>query len=90
MAVVDTANLQNCRRILANGRTPTWTKAHVNAAIQAIEDAVQSSSNVGGRSLKNYIGNAIETAAPGIFNAQLKDDLFVIWCRFNVERGGIL
>jgi hypothetical protein len=68
----------------------TWTKPQINAALQAIEDAMQSASNVGGRSIKAHIALAIENAAPTVFNAAQKDDLFVVWCRFNVQRGGIL
>jgi hypothetical protein len=91
MATLTADELTDLRHITARrAATVTWTKAQVNAALQAIEDTMQSTSNVGARSIKAHIGLAIETASPGVFSAQQKDELFVIWCRFNVARGGIL
>lgn len=91
MATLTSLELARLRQIGARiYPVVTWTKPQVNAALQAIEDAVQSTGDVGNRSLRAYIAAAIETAAPGIFNVGQKDSLFVIWCRFNVVRGGIL
>lgn len=90
MTVLTSADLTDLRHRAAIGKTVTWTKPQINAALQAIEDAVQSTSNVGARSLKTYIGLAIENAAAGVFNAQQKDDLFVLWTKLNAARGGIL
>jgi hypothetical protein len=70
-------------------RSPTWTKPQFNSALQATEDAMTGSANVGPRSVPQHIGQAIETAAPGVFNAGMKDDIGVIWCRLNADRGGI-
>lgn len=90
MAVLTPAELVALRQLAARDVGPSWTKPQINAALQAVEDAVQSTSNVGNRSLKTYIGAAIETAAPGAFNAGQKDTLFVLWSRFNAARGGVL
>lgn len=90
MATVSVNELELFRRQFARGRNPTWTKPQVNAAVQAIEDTMTSASNVGPRSIKTQIGQAIEAAAPGVFSAALKDDLFVLWCRYNVMRNGLL
>lgn len=90
MATIITADLETHRRRFALGRNPTWTKTQFNAALQAIEDAMVSGSNVGARTVKTYIGQAVETAAPGVFNAGQKDDLFLVWSLLNARRGGIL
>lgn len=90
MATLTTDDLTDLRQRYARGRNPSWTKPQINAALQAIEDAVQSTSNVGNRTLKVYIGNAIEAAAPGVFNAQAKDDLFILWSIYNARRGGVI
>lgn len=89
MAVLTTAEKEALRQLAARGAV-SWTKAHIDAALDAIEAAVVSTSNVGNRSLKTYIGNAVETAAPGVFSAGQKDNLFALWCRLNAQRGGIL
>jgi hypothetical protein len=85
-----TPYLEAERRRFAATRTATWRKAHINAALQAIEDAMVSTSNVGNRSVRTHIGAAIETAAPQVFTAQQKDDLFIAWSGMNARRGGIL
>jgi hypothetical protein len=91
MAEITPEQAVELRRIAARrSPTVTWTKPQINAALQAIEDAIQSTSNVGGRSIKAALALAIENAAPGVFTNPQKDELFVIWCRFNVARGGIL
>lgn len=90
MAVLITPELVSLRQLIARQMAPTWTKPQINAALQAIEDAVQSTSNVGNRSLKTYIGNAIEAAAPGVFTAGQKDTLFILWSYFNARRGGVI
>jgi hypothetical protein len=90
MAVLTNAELETVRRQAARRAPATWTKAQINAALQAIEDAVQSTSNVGARSLKTYLGNAIEAAAPGVFGAAAKDELFSLWQVLNIRRGGLI
>lgn len=90
MAAVTAIELENLRQTAARNKSPNWTKAQINAAIQAIEDTMISTSNVGPRSIKTQIGQAIEAAAPTVFNAATKDDLFVLWCMVNARRGGIL
>lgn len=91
MATLTAGECTGLRQLAARrAAAVTWTKPQINAALQAIEDAAQSTSNVGPRTLKAYIGSAIETAVPGVFNAAQKDDLFVIWCRFNAARGGTI
>lgn len=89
MVAIASTDLEDMRRITSHRRSAHWTKTQINAALQAIEDAM-TAGNVGARTVKVFIGAAIETAAPGVFNAAEKDDLFVIWCRFNVARGGFL
>jgi hypothetical protein len=91
MAVLTGAELGEMRRRAARaGVLPSWTKAQVNAALQAIEDRMTGTANVGNRSIKTAIGADIEAAAAGVFNAAQKDDLFLLWSQLNARRGGII
>lgn len=90
MAVITVNDLEDLRRRAARNKSPNWTKPQINAALQAIEDAMISTSNVGARSIKAQIGQAVEAVAAGVFNAAQKDELFVLWCMINAKRGGIL
>lgn len=73
------------RRVVAQG----YTKVQVNAALQAIENRMTGTTNVGPRSVKAQLVLDIDAAAAG-FTAAQKDDLFVVWCLFNVRRGGLI
>jgi hypothetical protein len=90
MATLTAAELQAGRRSAARAATVPWTKAQYNAALQAVEDRMVSLSNVGGNSIRQAISTAIENAAPGVFNAAQKDDLFIVWSLLNARRGGIV
>lgn len=91
MATLTAAQLQEVRSLAASAvATVTWTKPQINAAIQAVEDAMASASNVGGKSVQAYIGGAIETAAPGVFSAPQKQTLFALWCVRYAYRQGVL
>lgn len=71
MATIPTTIRDELRRELADGRNPTWTKAQVNAAAQAVEDLLEQAST------QTAINNAIEAAAAGVFNAAQKRAIFV-------------
>lgn len=84
MATFTSAELQELRGVLnRNTATQTWTKAQVNAALQAIEDRVRLAGT------QTTIGNDIESAAPGVFSAGQKTTLFGIWCASAARRLGI-
>lgn len=68
MAILTQIQLAKVRRKLSNGRTSTWNKPQVNAAIQAIEDRLQAS--------KSILNSDIESAAPGIFTVAQKRIIF--------------
>lgn len=90
MAVIATDDLTDLRHRLATAAgTVTWTKVQVNAALQAIEDAMTGATNVGAHTVPQYIGLAIEQAAPGVFSAGQKQTLFIAWSLLNARRGGI-
>lgn len=90
MASLSALELQTLRRSMAARSGPTWTKPQINAAVQAIEDAMVSTSNVGARSVRAYISLAIEGVAAGVFSAAQKDDLFIVWSFLNARRGGVI
>lgn len=69
------------RRAAASSATQTWTKAQVNAALQAIEDLMETTG-------RTAINNAIEGAAPGVFNGAQKRLLFAAYCEFKFRKGG--
>lgn len=65
MAILTVAELAAIRQRMARQFVPViWTKAQVNAAVQAVEDRLVAS--------KAVIGADIETAAPGKFDAAQK------------------
>jgi len=90
MATLTVDELQGARRRAALDRSPSWTKPQINAAVQAIEDAMISTGNVGNRSVRTYISKAIEGAAAGVFSAAQKDELYLIWSQINAARGGVI
>jgi hypothetical protein len=67
MAIISVSDLASLRqRCAADANSVTWTKAQVNAAIQALEDWFDTTGRAGAAA-------AIESAAPGVFtNAQKK------------------
>lgn len=60
-----------------------WTKAQVNAALQAVEDRLTANAT------RNAIASDIEAAAPGVFSAQEKATLFGVWCHTAARRLGV-
>jgi len=72
------------RKLAANTATQTWDKAQASAAIQAVEDFIQQAST------KTSIANAIETAAPGVFDGATKQMIFACWCFTAAQRMGVV
>lgn len=90
MTTLTTAELEHASRQAAMHGVVTWRKAHIRGALQAIEDAMVSTSNVGNRSVQAHVSQAIEGVAAGVFSAGQKDDLFILWSRLNAARGGVI
>ena len=67
-----------------NVTTQTWTKPQIRAAFQAIEDRILTPAT------KTAIANDIETASPGVFNAQQKEVLFMAWTTIYARRQGLV
>jgi hypothetical protein len=68
MAIISVSDLASLRQRCAADATGgvTWTKAQVNAAVQALEDWFDTTGRAGAAA-------AIESAAPGVFtNTQKK------------------
>jgi hypothetical protein len=61
----------------------TWNKPAINDALQAIEDTFQTTG-------KTALNNAIEGAAPGVFNAQQKKLLVAYFILTAAFREGAL
>jgi hypothetical protein len=80
MAVLTTEQLAPIRRNAAEEIAPRWTKPQINAGLQAIEDWFEAN--------RLALGSAIETAAPGVFNATQKRLLVKCWLLSKFERGG--
>lgn len=94
MATITAPDLAEMRRTAAEvARAKSipivWLKTHFNNAIQAIEDAM-TAGNVGANTVKQHVGAAIETAAPGVFSSTHKEYLFAIWCLRHAYRTGVL
>ena len=84
MAVFTAPELQLLRQTMARQFPPTWTKAQVNAALQAIEDRLRLAAT------QTTIANDIEAAAPGVFSAAQKSRLFGVWCFSAAARLGVI
>ena len=81
MATISTPHLVACRRGLERSGNPiNYNKTQINAAIQAIEDRFEAT--------RSGFNTAIEGAAPGIFSAAQKRQLFAYWAsiKFEIER----
>lgn len=82
MATITAGELLTMRRRAAEGAaTQGWTKAQVNAALQAIEDLMETTG-------RTAINNAIEGAAPGVFSGAQKRLLFAAYCEYKFGKGG--
>jgi hypothetical protein len=83
MALLTSDQLAALRRQCARGEIPVnYTKAQINAALQAIEDTFESAA------LQNAISNAINTAtSPLVLTAAQKRVLVKHWLASRFERG---
>lgn len=82
MAVLTAAQLQQCRQGAQNGPVP-WTKAQINAALQAIEDTMR------GATVQSALSSAIDAAvSPLNLNAAQKKRLFREWALITFQVGG--
>lgn len=85
MAVLQPDELVEFRVMMArNAATIHFTKAQMNAAMQAIEDRLRSPAT------QIALSSDIELASPGIFNNSQKALLFGIWCVSAARRLGVL
>lgn len=85
MAVFTPDELTVLRNAMARNSTNiTWTKAQVNAALQAIEDRMRAAGT------QTALSNDIEAVAPGVFGGAEKTRLFGIWCVTAAKRLGII
>jgi len=80
MAVLSSLDLAELRRDVAPNTNVNYPKATINAAFQAIEDWFEAN--------RASLGSAIDTAAPGVFNAARKQILVKYWLEQKFERGG--
>jgi hypothetical protein len=84
MAAFTPEELQELRSALArNTDAHHWDKPTVNNTLQVIEDFMQQTST------RQAVGNAIENAAPGVFNVAEKTQLFAIWSLTFARRQGL-
>lgn len=59
-----------------------YTKAQINAAVQAVEDYTETTARAG-------YGAAIEVAAPGVFNAAAKKRIVARYFQQKFRREGV-
>ena len=81
MAVLSPTQLAELRRGCAQDVAVNYTKAQVNAALQAVEDWMEATARA-------EIATAIELAAPGVFTGPQKKSIFRWFMRQKFERGG--
>lgn len=67
-----------------NTPTQNWSKAQVNAGLQAVEDRLRAPGT------QNAIMNDIEAAVPGVFDTEQKRLLLGTWCTSAARRLGIV
>ena len=82
MALLTATQLSELRQKFTVGESPTWTKATVNAALQAIEDWYEANKATG--------VTAVNTAtSPTVFTANQKKKLFAFWLYQKFIREGV-
>jgi hypothetical protein len=85
MAVLTLTELAELRQGMARNQvTVNFTKAQINAALQAIEDRLRLAAT------QTTLSNDIETAAPGAFSPSQKATLFGVWCLSAARRLGVI
>jgi hypothetical protein len=82
MAVLTASELAELRNGVANSGTQSWTRAQVNAALQAVEDYFEDTARAG-------FGSAIEAAAPGVFTNAQKKRIGAYWLLQKYRREGV-
>lgn len=84
MAAFTQDELQELRAALCrNTTTQHWSKAEVNAGLQAIEDRLRAAGT------QNAISNDIEAVVPGVFDGEQKRLLMGTWCTSAARRLGM-
>jgi hypothetical protein len=82
MAVLAAVQLAEVRqKIAAQHAVVTWNKTELNAALQAVENVFQGTG-------KTALNNAIETASPGVFDANQKKLLIAFYVFQAAQREG--
>ena len=85
MAILSETDLQAMRRHMClNYSVQGWTKADINAALQALENRMTLQSTL------DLLASDIESAAPGKFNSDQKFKILGIWCISAAQRLGVL
>lgn len=84
LSSTELATLRNdCEKsILAGALALNYTKAQINASLQALENYFEATTRAG-------FGTAIENAAPGVFNANQKKRLAAFYIRQKCLREGV-
>lgn len=90
MATLTTDELTTARQLCAAAEAPSWTKPQINAALQAIEDAM-TTQNIPqaavGATMPQYISGRIDNAtSPFQFVNGQKKRLFALWAKLKFEK----
>lgn len=90
MATLTASELTAARQFMAMVEPPSWLKAQINAALQAIEDAMTTQTipqAAVGATMPQYLSGRIDAATgPFTFTATQKRRLFAYWARQKFER----
>lgn len=82
MAILLPDDLTDLRQGVARNQTVDYSKAQANAALQAVEDFMESN--------RAAMSTAINTAtAPYVFPPAMKRRMFAYWCRQKFGREGV-
>lgn len=82
LAILQPGELTELRQQATRNQTVDFSKQTINAALQALEDLMESN--------RVALSNAINSAtAPYMFTPVMKRRLFALWCRQKFKREGV-
>lgn len=83
MAALTVPQLTALRNAAERNVAVHYTKAQLNAALQAVEDRMVLAAT------RTALAADIEAAAPGVFSAAEKQTIFALWCLTAAQRLGV-
>jgi len=89
MATLTTAELSKARQVCASRFPVTFTKPHVNAALQAIEDTIRTTPLVAGQAgqtVQQIVSAAVDASSAFSWSNAQKKVIFALWADLTFQK----